>query len=79
MCFWRYQGDCRRHSTLDAVAGLADAVGLGLLVAGLDRRAAVVASEQIAGGNVRVGGGQRDSNPYVVPGLRIRITLIARM
>jgi hypothetical protein len=63
---------------LDAV-GLADAVGLGFLVGGLDRPAAVVAGDQLGCGDLGVGRGERTSNPSVVPGLRIRITLIGRV
>src|SRR5665648_1301835 len=54
---------------LDAVAGLADAVGLGFLVGGLDRPAAVVARDQLARGGVEVGAGQGDVEALVAVGL----------
>ena len=43
------EGDGALDRVLDAVAGLTDAVGLGLLMGGLDRPAAVVARDQLAG------------------------------
>ncbi len=56
--------DCPLDGFLDAVARLSDAVGLGLLVGGLDRPAAVLAGDQLCGGRVGVGARERDVEPF---------------
>jgi hypothetical protein len=64
---------------LDAVARLTDTVGLGLLVGGLDRPAAVVARDQLPSAAVVAVLASATSNPSVRPGLRIRITFTGRV
>jgi len=57
------------HGFLDAVAGLPDAVGLGLLVSRLDSPAAVVACDQHGRESTWVGAGQRDVEVFLAPGV----------
>ena len=54
------EGDGPLDGFLDAVAGLADAVGFALLEAGLDRPAGCVAGNQPRRGCLDIGGGDRD-------------------
>src|SRR5208282_6201006 len=60
----RHRQEAERHGALDgfgdAIAGVADAVGLGLLVDGLDHPAPVVAFDGLRWGGIGVGGGDRD-------------------
>ncbi len=57
---------------LNAVAGLVDAVGFGFLMGGLDRPAAVIASDQRVGLGSGVGRRKRDVEPFFgAPGIDV--------